>query len=167
MCCAYVHVPPVYTHARPFPQFARSLVSSDEYAIKFYVHRTAFERERTLYQDETLRSMMPATHALVDNLPSGPSGDVVRAPNGYIFPPCIIIERGESLDEWARRETPDFITIMQARASCFRGVSFCSYAYKLARVRNDMCSSPLHAPLCAQQPVLQGPNSVCSCYAAL
>jgi hypothetical protein len=136
-------------------------VSSDEYAIKFYVQRTAFERERVLYQDEALRSMMPATHALVDNLPSGPAGEVLRAPNGYVFPPCIIIERGESLDEWARRETPDFITIMQVRVSWLRVVSFCLHASEWA------CAVHLCTLLFAEHPVLQGPSSVCHCCEAL
>ena len=100
--------------ARKCVQFARSLVSGDEFAIKFYLHQTAFQRERLLYQDATLRVMMPATHAIEDNAPR--EGHAVeRAPNGYVFPPCIIIERGESLDEWARRESPDFITTMQVR----------------------------------------------------
>ena len=80
--------------------------------------RKAFERERELYRDPTLRAMMPATHAIIDNDASQlDGGEPLRAPNGMVWPPCIIIERGESLDEWARRETPDFITVMQARPS--------------------------------------------------
>lgn len=82
------------------------------------MQRKAFERERDLYRDATLRAMMPATHAIIDNdALSQPLRDdaTTRAPNGMLWPPCIIIERGESLDEWARRETPDFITVMQAR----------------------------------------------------
>ena len=31
---------------------------------------------------------------------------------------CIIIERGESLDKWAQRIEPDFVTILQARFYC-------------------------------------------------
>jgi hypothetical protein len=58
--------------------------------------------------------MMPATHAIVDNA----KGDV-KASNGYTFPPCIIIERGESLEQWAKREVDrDFVTTLQARAAC-------------------------------------------------
>lgn len=55
---------------------------------------------------------MPATHAIVDNADGS-----VHASNGYVFPPCIIIERGESLDQWARRESErDFVTTLQV---CF------------------------------------------------
>ena len=56
---------------------------------------------------------MPATHAIVDNVDGSN-----KASNGYVFPPCIIIERGESLSEWAKRETNrDFVTTLQARLS--------------------------------------------------
>ena len=38
----------------------------------------------------------------------------VQASNGYKFPPCIIIERGESLEQWAKREEDrDFVTTLQ------------------------------------------------------
>jgi serine/threonine protein kinase len=33
--------------------------------------------------------------------------------SGCEWPPCIIIERGESLDEWVLRIKPDFPTILQ------------------------------------------------------
>ena len=39
----------------------------------------------------------------------------LRSPSGYKFPPCIVLERGESLDEFARNVDYEFITIMQAR----------------------------------------------------
>lgn len=39
----------------------------------------------------------------------------VRSTSGWPFPPCIVIERGESLDKWAERLKPDFPTILQAR----------------------------------------------------
>ena len=78
-------------------------------AIKFYVHREAFERERELYTESQLRSMMPATLAVEDNTSS-----VHQTPYGYVFPPFVIIECGQSLDEWARdNANTDFITIFQ------------------------------------------------------
>jgi hypothetical protein len=76
---------------------------------RFYTHLPAFERERQLYEATDLKKMMPATHAIFDN-----SDGNVTASNGYVFPPCIIIERGESLDQWARRESErDFVTTLQ------------------------------------------------------
>ena len=63
-------------------------------AIKFYLDLTAFERERELYTESQLKEMMPATLAIEDNV----SGGVATA-YGYVFPPFVIIECGQSLDE--------------------------------------------------------------------
>ena len=35
------------------------------------------------------------------------------ARNGLLYPPCIVAERGEALDDWARRHQPDFPTVLQ------------------------------------------------------
>jgi hypothetical protein len=72
----------------------------------------AFDAELALYEEPVLRSMMPATKALVDN-----KEQTIRTQSGYVIPPCIVIERGESLQEWAAREDHDFVTILQARAA--------------------------------------------------
>ena len=78
-------------------------------AIKFYLDRKAFERERDLYMHSKLKTMMPATLAVEDNLSGG-----VATRYGYTFPPFVIIECGQSLDEWARdNANKDFITIFQ------------------------------------------------------
>ena len=77
-------------------------------AIKFYLDKKAFTKERVLYLQPELRSMMPATLAIEEN-----SSAEVSTPYGYVFPSFVIIECGQSLDEWARRNTADFITIFQ------------------------------------------------------
>lgn len=78
-------------------------------AIKFYMDRSAFRRERELYREPQLKEMMPATLAVVENT----AGDVAT-PYGYVFPPFVIIEGGESLDEWSRaNRNKDFITVFQ------------------------------------------------------
>ena len=79
-------------------------------AIKFYLQRAAFDSEKELYMDPQLCAMMPATLAIEDNM----NGEW-RTPYGFVFPPFVIIERGQSLDEWARDNNPDFITIFQVR----------------------------------------------------
>ena len=80
-------------------------------AIKFYLDRRGFERERELYTESQLRAMMPATLAVEDNA----SGDC-KTPYGYVFPPFVIIERGESLDEWSRdNANKDIVTIFQVQ----------------------------------------------------
>ena len=82
-----------------------------EFAIKFDTAGDAFAREADLYKDPQLRDMMPATAEVTR------SGTAVHARSGFVFPPAIVIERGESLSEWHCREQPDFITNVQVR--CF------------------------------------------------
>ena len=78
-------------------------------AIKFYLHREAFERERELYTESQLKAMMPATLAVEDNA----TGEH-QTPYGYVFPPFVIIECGQSLDEWSKdNANADFVTIFQ------------------------------------------------------
>lgn len=88
-------------------QFSRGRYDDDEFAIKFFLNRVAFEREEALYTREDLRRMMPAVKDIVPNT----DGAICNAA-GYVFPPCIVVEKGESLDEWAMRIEPDFPTIL-------------------------------------------------------
>jgi hypothetical protein len=68
------------------------------YAVKFFTNSAAFEHECTLYADETLRAMMAATREVGDN------ADACHTmSDGRPFPPYIVIERGEPLDEWTVR----------------------------------------------------------------
>lgn len=89
-------------------QFARGVHDGEEYAIKFFTHRPAFLCEFELYQNPVLRNMMPA----VTQIESNEDGRI-RSTSGWPMPPCIMIERGESLDKWALRIKPDFTTILQ------------------------------------------------------
>ena len=60
---------------------------------------------------QVLRDMMPAVRMIEPN-----SDGHVRSRSGWPYPPCIVIERGESLDKWAERLKPDFPTILQVSA---------------------------------------------------
>lgn len=123
-------------------QFVRSRASGEEFAVKFYAARTSFERERALYMDASLRSMMPATRAFIGNYNGAVSG-----PNGYVFPPCIIIERGESLKEWAKRESAtDFITNMQVRATRVSRMCCAPLWRRECRAVAMLCQSGRHVP---------------------
>eukprot|EP00892_Ulva_mutabilis_P005991 jgi/Ulvmu1/3764/UM175_0012.1 len=100
-------------------QFATIAHSQDQAAIKFYLDKKAFERERELYTESQLKAMMPATLAVEDNACGN-----CKAPYGYTFPPFVIIERGQSLDEWAQdNANKDFITIFQALSHAVRALS--------------------------------------------
>eukprot|EP00892_Ulva_mutabilis_P005912 jgi/Ulvmu1/3693/UM017_0110.1 len=99
-------------------QFASMSNTHDRAAIKFYTDRSAFDRERELYAEARLKAMMPATFAVDDN----ESGKVCT-PYGYKFPPFVIIECGQSLDEWARdNANKDFITVFQALSHAVRAL---------------------------------------------
>eukprot|EP00892_Ulva_mutabilis_P005772 jgi/Ulvmu1/3567/UM167_0001.1 len=99
-------------------QFASIANTLDRAAIKFYIDHSAFERERELYTESQLKAMMPATLAVLDNA----NGDI-QTPYGYVFPPFVIIECGQSLDEWARdNANKDFITIFQALSHAVRAL---------------------------------------------
>eukprot|EP00892_Ulva_mutabilis_P007647 jgi/Ulvmu1/5254/UM022_0047.1 len=89
-------------------QFARNVRDGEEYAIKFFTQRSAFDREFELYSNPVLRGMMPA----ITHIEPNTNGEA-RSMTGWPMPPCIVIERGESLDNWALRIKPDFTTILQ------------------------------------------------------
>jgi hypothetical protein len=78
--------------------------------VQFYTQREIFNLELQLYSDPTLQQLMPARHEVLPN-----EDGAIRSPSGLRFPPCIVLERGESLDEFARNVDYAFITVMQAR----------------------------------------------------
>ena len=80
-------------------QRARGKTDGLEYAIKFFTSRAAYERERSMYADRDLRAALPP----VTEIRSNEDGEVV-AEDGWVFPPFIITDRGESLDTWARNK---------------------------------------------------------------
>lgn len=69
----------------------------------------AFKREAQLYANPAFKELMPATLAIAAN---DDGGERMR---GYAWPPCIIIEKGQSLNEWAHANRSDFVTIFQVR----------------------------------------------------
>jgi hypothetical protein len=92
-------------------QFASGHFTTDEYAIKFFTDANAFEREAEMYCERSIRAMMPSIAVVESN-----AGKRVTGPGGYVFPPFIVVEKGESLDEWVLRVQPDFVTILQVLA---------------------------------------------------
>jgi hypothetical protein len=71
-------------------QFAKRCQDGVEHAIKFYLSRTAFDRELGLYQDVHLREILVPLVQFDEN-----DTRVVRSSSGYVFPPFIVVERGE------------------------------------------------------------------------
>jgi serine/threonine protein kinase len=79
-------------------QLVHDCKTRQDLAVKFFFKLDAFEREAALYADPVLRAMMAATRHVSAN-----ADGVLVTPGGYAFPPHIVIERGEPLDEWIRR----------------------------------------------------------------
>jgi hypothetical protein len=92
-------------------QFVTRPETGEHFAVKFYTHRPSFEREREVYEDPRLRAMVPKLHALVANVPP-----FVTSPSGFPLPPFIIMEKGQSLDEFAVGQAGrvDLMTVAQA-----------------------------------------------------
>ncbi|NJR43897.1 MAG: hypothetical protein HC767_15795 [Akkermansiaceae bacterium] len=96
-------------------QFMRSALSEEAVAAKFFLNRSglysAFEQEASLYSSDVLKGMMPATREVMGNA----DGAAVSS-RGYQWPPFIVLEKGESLQEWSQREEARYSTIMDV---CF------------------------------------------------
>jgi hypothetical protein len=77
--------------------------------LQFFLDARAFAAEINVYSNSELRKVMPAIHAAIENIDGA-----LRGPGGYVFPPAVVIERGESLDEFAARVDHQPITVIQA-----------------------------------------------------
>jgi hypothetical protein len=104
-------------------QFAARVDGGEDIAIKFFLRPTAFKCEEALYTRPELRTMMPAVIGMERNT----MGEI-RSPSGWPFPPFIIVEKGESLDEWALRIVPDFPTVLTV---------LCHIATRLQQLHNS------------------------------
>jgi serine/threonine protein kinase len=66
-----------------------------------------FTRELELYRNTALAGILPAVAAITPN-----DDGAARTAWGYAFPPHIVVERGESLNEWCSRVQPNFATAL-------------------------------------------------------
>jgi hypothetical protein len=82
--------------------------------MQFYTNPRAFQAEVDLYNKPTLQKLMPKRHEVFGN-----EDGSCKSPSGFVFPPFIVLERGESLDEFARHMEHEFITVCPSLfASC-------------------------------------------------
>jgi len=128
-------------------QFAEGVKDGRDYAIKFFLDRSAFIAEAALYAmcDPRIRSRVsPEVRARADAAAGQgmdgqeavplsqvgarflPRVDAVRdgmAEGFYedrqwkFLPPCIVMEKGESLQDWSERAKPDFFAALAVRNS--------------------------------------------------
>ena len=103
-------------------QFMRSARTEEAVAVKFFLSRKAFDAERELYKVDVLRSMMPAIRLELSN-----ADGAERNSRGYPWPPCIVIEKGESLQEWKAKTNPAFSTIVDVRTRVATWTPLCNY----------------------------------------
>ena len=91
--------------------FARSTRDQGQYALKFFVMPQDFTSEVDVYSNSPLGKLLPRLEGIIDNK----DGNLLD-PSGNKLPPCLIMERRESLDEWSRRRKPDMWAAMPVRA---------------------------------------------------
>ena len=73
--------------------------------MQFYGSLDTFKREIAMFDVPELRdSLLPFVMAC-ENSDGRASG-----PSGFVYPPFVIAERGESLNEWVSRSAPDLAT---------------------------------------------------------
>jgi hypothetical protein len=91
-------------------QFGAHTVSKLVYAIKVFVAEAAFKAESSQYANSLLLRLLPKLHAIIDN-----SDATFKDAFGRKLPPCIVMERGGSLDLWVQRnkQAMDMFTCMQ------------------------------------------------------
>ena len=125
-------------------QFVLDRQHRSEYAVKFFLDREAFLTEAALYAAcfpalhtttspaiaaraytareylsggmtgagtmAAARRFLPQVEAVFDKLASG-----LEDPQGHLLPPCIVMERGELLQDWSDRAEPDLFTCLAVR----------------------------------------------------
>jgi hypothetical protein len=101
-------------------QFIFDKTDRIECAAKFFFQRHTFERECLLYSNPELHGVMAATREVCPN-----HNAAHVAANGTPYPSFIVLERGESLDEWLLRQSAltegsaglglDIVTAVQVR----------------------------------------------------
>lgn len=71
--------------------------AGSSFAVKFFLSKQAFAAERAIYKRDGLLQALPRLHGLCSNA----DHRMVDA-HGNPLPPCIVLERGESLQERLR-----------------------------------------------------------------
>jgi hypothetical protein len=87
--------------------------AGEHFAMKFFLSQAVFDQEKALYQDEEqpLGQFLPRLHSTAEE------DGAITDSHGRAMPPCIIMEKGESLDLWAARNEDgvDMVTGLQVR----------------------------------------------------
>lgn len=78
-------------------QMAESRSTRDQFALKFFLSEAAYIQERTLYLDPSnpLGQFLPQLYTIAEE------ETALSDSAGNRMPPCIVVEKGESLETWA------------------------------------------------------------------
>lgn len=118
-------------------QIVRERMSTQEFAAKFFMSRSAFEAEAQLYLHESpLKQFMPHVRAMHDN-----ADKQLVDLRGVPLPPCIVMEKGESLDIFCDRSKPDQA---QAYSVCPPGHCHASFILGAHVALCRLCMSAIH-----------------------
>ena len=76
-------------------------------ASNCFAPSAVFNRELELYANPALEGILPKVYCISAN-----QDGAAKTSWSYVFPPYIIVERGESLNEWCSRVSPNFATTL-------------------------------------------------------
>jgi hypothetical protein len=95
--------------------------------VQFYVDRVLFERELQLFSSPAVRPLMSATVDVVEN-----TEGKLRAPNGYVWPPCVIHLWGDplSMEGWESMTFVDAAVALAGAADALRRLHAVGYAHR-------------------------------------
>jgi hypothetical protein len=91
-------------------QAIRRNADEAEFIVKFYLDQKGlFEREENLSANPTFFNLLPPVRQREAN-----GGARLRAPNGTVFPPFVILECGASLKDWCDAEPRTYAARLEA-----------------------------------------------------
>ena len=88
----------------------RLLAQYSGHECRFFVDHTAFDCESAFYEQETYRACLPGLVRAASN-----ADGAVASPDGYPFPPFMVLDRGVTLSQWLDDpRSPGAILVMAA-----------------------------------------------------
>jgi hypothetical protein len=106
--------------------------ASAQYALAFYIRRPAFDRFAALSVHPVISRMCWYIQEVIPN-------DWGQSNAGCTFPPCLVMRRGEALEQWAMRVQPNLPTALNALvqiAELVRELHVAGYMYRALKPSN-------------------------------
>jgi hypothetical protein len=90
-------------------QAVRRNADGAEFVAKFYLDRNLFDREESLRENTAFYHLLPPVRQRESN-----GCARLRAPNGSVFPPFVIVDNGVSLKDWCDMEPHSYAERLHA-----------------------------------------------------